>query len=159
MAIWTSRYSNKELQNGKYYSVGISLGRPKFNINYRIQEQCYDLAPARWMWGKELEDFKRMYFSKLDAMGVDKVQDILQKLHNDAKANGQDLVLLCFEDVRDPKDWCHRTMLAEWVKKRIGWDIKELPNPQPPKIKRKKTESENENNEYQQLSLFDICNA
>lgn len=30
MAIWVSRYSNKELQNDKYYPVGISIGQPRF---------------------------------------------------------------------------------------------------------------------------------
>ncbi len=163
MAIWTSRYSNKELPNGNYYAVGISLGKPKFGINYAIRKQCYDLAPDRWMWGKELEEFKRMYFAKLDKMGVGRVENILRTLHTEAQANNQDLVLLCFEDVRDPEDWCHRTMLAEWAKNRIGLDIQELPNPEPPKIKKKHQEQQQkqpENNKgYQQLSLFDICNA
>lgn len=34
MAIWISRYSNKELQSGKYYPVGISIGTPKFPLGY-----------------------------------------------------------------------------------------------------------------------------
>ena len=36
MAIWTSRYSNKELveNKDKYYCVGISLGTPKFPLGY-----------------------------------------------------------------------------------------------------------------------------
>lgn len=161
MAIWTSRYSNKELSN-KYYVVGISLGKPKFKINYTIKNQCYDLAPDRCMWGREIEEFRKMYFAKLDEMGVRKVESILNTFHMQAQENNQDLVLACFEDVRDPEDWCHRTMLAEWVKNRIGWDINELPNPEPPKIKRKPQEQQKqpENDKgYQQLSLFDICNA
>lgn len=32
MGIYTSRYSNKELADGKYYCVGISIGTPKFKL-------------------------------------------------------------------------------------------------------------------------------
>lgn len=35
MGIYTSRYSNKELADGKYYCVGISIGTPKFKLAYR----------------------------------------------------------------------------------------------------------------------------
>lgn len=47
MAIWTSRYSNKELveNKDKYYCVGISLGTPKFPLGYTVEQQCYSLAP------------------------------------------------------------------------------------------------------------------
>lgn len=45
MGIYTSRYSNKELADGKYYCVGISIGTPKFKLAYRLENQCYSLAP------------------------------------------------------------------------------------------------------------------
>lgn len=38
MAIWISRYSNKELQSGKYYPVGISIGTPKFPLGYTLRK-------------------------------------------------------------------------------------------------------------------------
>lgn len=47
MAIWISRYSNKELQSGKYYPVGISIGTPKFPLGYMLRKQCYSLAQNR----------------------------------------------------------------------------------------------------------------
>ena len=51
MAIWTSRYSNKELveNKDKYYCVGISLGTPKFPLGYTVEQQCYSLAPKGYM--------------------------------------------------------------------------------------------------------------
>lgn len=49
MAIWISRYSNKELQSGKYYPVGISIGTPKFPLGYTLRKQCYSLAPKGYM--------------------------------------------------------------------------------------------------------------
>ena len=38
MAIWISRYSNKELQSGKYYPVGISIGTPKFPLGVHAEK-------------------------------------------------------------------------------------------------------------------------
>lgn len=49
MAIWISRYSNKELQSGKYYPVGISIGTPKFPLGYTLRKQCYSLAPKGYI--------------------------------------------------------------------------------------------------------------
>ncbi len=164
MVIWTSRYSNKELLNGNYYAVGISLGRPRFRIGYELKKQCYDFAPDRTMWDKELEEFKDLYFKKLDRLGVSKVENILSTLSHEAETSNSELVLLCFEDVRDPADWCHRTMLAEWVKSRLGWEINELPNPDALKTKKKSTisakkEESTEDTKYKQLDLFNLCNA
>ena len=67
MAIWTSRYSNKELQNGNYYCVGISLGTPKFPLGFQIREQCYSLAPKGYMLKMEYEPYKEAYIKKLEA--------------------------------------------------------------------------------------------
>ena len=55
MAIWISRYSNKELQSGKYYPVGISIGTPKFPLGYTLRKQCYSLAPKGYMLNMELD--------------------------------------------------------------------------------------------------------
>lgn len=65
MAIWISRYSNKELQSGKYYPVGISIGTPKFPLGYTLRKQCYSLAPKGYMLNMELERFKPAYYETL----------------------------------------------------------------------------------------------
>ena len=57
MGIYTSRYSNKELADGKYYCVGISIGTPKFKLAYRLETQCYSLAPKGYMLRMSLEAF------------------------------------------------------------------------------------------------------
>ena len=62
MAIWISRYSNKELQSGKYYPVGISIGTPKFPLGYTLRKQCYSLAPKGYMLNMELDRFKPAYY-------------------------------------------------------------------------------------------------
>ena len=75
MAIWTSRYSNKELveNKDKYYCVGISLGTPKFPLGYTVEQQCYSLAPKGYMLRMELEKFTEEYYRKLEGIGNDKI--------------------------------------------------------------------------------------
>ena len=145
MGIYTSRYSNKELADGKYYCVGISIGTPKFKLAYRLEN---------------LEDFKKAYYEKLNGIGKDRIINMVMKMERDAAAQGKDLVLLCYEDVRIPEDWCHRTVFAEWWVENTGEIIEELPDPNPPKGKKvattsKKPEVQTKPDDgYQQMSLF-----
>lgn len=116
MAIWTSRYSNKELveNKNKYYCVGISLGTPKFPLGYIIEQQCYSLAPKGYMLRMELEKFTEEYYRKLEGIGSDRIIDMVMRFEKTAADEGKELVLLCYEDVRIPEDWCHRTVFAQW---------------------------------------------
>ncbi len=133
MAIYTSRYSNKELLSGDYYPVGISLGAPKFKLGYEVREQCYSLAPKGAMLHLPYDQYKTAYMAKLDAIGRDRIIGMVQRMEARADEECKDLVLLCFEDVRKPEDWCHRTMFAEWWMKNTGEIIEELADPNPPK--------------------------
>jgi hypothetical protein len=165
MAIWVSRYSNKELQNNKdrYYPVGISIGQPKFPLGYEIRNQCYSLAPKGYMLNMDIDHFKPAYYDKLEGIGTEKIISMVQRFDQAAQSEGKQLVLLCYEDVRIPEDWCHRTVFAEWWAENVGELIEELPNPTPPKEK-KKAKADNkqpakavakEDSGYQQMSIFD----
>lgn len=159
MAIWTSRYSNKELSNERHYPVGISIGQPRFRLGYELREQCYSLAPKGYMLNMDIEAFKKAYYGKLEGIGKDRIISMVTKLDERARSEGKELVLLCFEDVRVESDWCHRTIFAEWWAENVGEIIKELPDPTPPKVKgdNKKPAKEPEKKESgcQQMSLFD----
>lgn len=84
MGIYTSRYSNKELADGKYYCVGISIGTPKFKLAYRLENQCYSLAPKGYMLRMNLEDFKKAYYEKLNGIGKDRIISMVMKMERDA---------------------------------------------------------------------------
>lgn len=177
MAIWTSRYSNKELveNKDKYYCVGISLGTPKFPLGYTVEQQCYSLAPKGYMLRMELEKFTEEYYRKLEGIGNDKIIDMVMRFEKTAADEGKDLVLLCYEDVRIPEDWCHRTVFAQWYCEMTGEIIEELPDPNPSKVKKppvqkqaKKEESKRtatqkeakmETEGYEQMSLFGMAGA
>ena len=89
------------------------------------------------------------------------------RLDQSAQAEGKKLVLLCYEDVRVPEDWCHRTVFAEWWAEHVGEAIEELPDPSEPKLKKpakskeesKKPakEAEKPDNSYQQMTLFGLA--
>ena len=163
MAIWTSRYSNKELSDDKHYPVGISIGKPRFPTGYDIREQCYSLAPKGYMLKMDIEPFREAYYGKLEGIGTDRIISMVTKLDEKARSEGKELVLLCFEDVRVESDWCHRTIFAEWWAENVGEVIKELPDPTPPKVKGKSKdvckepakEPAKEDSGCKQMSLFD----
>lgn len=156
MSIYTSRYSNKELDGDRYYTVGISRGKPRFRLGYVESEHCITLAPTREMWGiVSDDDFEVAYRQHLDRIGPEKVRNLLQWMS--LRADGKDVVLLCFEDVRDESQVCHRTMLAKWLKDRLGLEVTELPDPSP--VKRKKPKAKEVPQEIEgQMSIENFLN-
>ena len=140
MSIYTSRFSNQELKTGKYFVIGITLGEPKFSLGYEKQYQCHLLAPERSMWGKSHEEFSRLYRAKLDKIGALKIVAMFASFEK--WAEGKDIVLTCFEDVRDPSQNCHRIDFAEWVAERLGISIIELKDDSKVRFKEKKALSE-----------------
>lgn len=153
MAILTSRYGNKELRNDGYYPVGISIGKPRFKTGYEIREQCYALAPKGYMLKMEYEPYREAYFKKLEEIGADKIIGIVQRMDERAQEEGKTLVLLCYEDLRKPDQWCHRTLFAEWWQKMTGEVINELEevDVKPQKVE---TASAPQQSIINQMSLF-----
>ena len=153
MAIMTSRYGNKELRNDGYYPVGISLGKPKYQTGYEIREQCYALAPKGHMLKMAYEPYREAYFKKLEEIGADKIIGIVQRMDERAQEEGKTLVLLCFEDIRKPDQWCHRTLFAEWWEKKTGEVISELEEADA-KAKKPEAPAEAQQSIINQMSLF-----
>ena len=152
--IFTSRYSNRELRVGKYFPVGISVGRPKFNLGYLLRDQCFALAPKGNMLQMAKEPYQKAYIEKIEAIGAGKIVKIVRGFDTRARDEGKQLVLLCYEDIRDPANWCHRTMFAEWWLKQTGEIIEELPDPSPVKLPKKPVTVVEPQQEMDQMCLF-----
>ena len=126
--VYTSRYSNPELKTGKYTAVRISLGTPKWPIGYNLDAEMPDLMPFGLLNKfEQYEDFERAYFARLDQKGVQRILSQLQRFER----LGKDVVLLCYEDIRKPDDWCHRRTFADWWLKNTGEALPELFDPTP----------------------------
>ena len=156
--IFTSRYSNPELAGDKYTVVGVTRTPPKFPLRYQLQGNIAEIAPPGWLFSEtNVERFRTPYFRYLDKTGPFQIKRILENY----LSYGKDVVLCCYEDVRVPGEWCHRTVFAAWWKLQTGQEICELFNSQEPKLpaavqKRIKAEQEAAERAKQpeQLSFF-----
>jgi len=127
MGIYTSRFSNPELRKGCYTVVRVSLGTPKWDLGYRIDGELKDLMPFGLLgkYDNDMEGFRREYYARLDRVGVTRILQQIQRFG----PSDHDIVLVCYEDIRKPENWCHRTMFAEWWRERTGEVIEELTDP------------------------------
>ena len=82
------------------------------------------LAPGPWFNSVSEQMYRELYFAQLadlDAAAV--VGDLLHL------AGGAEPVLLCYERVKDIAagiTYCHRHMVAEWLKAELGLDVPEI---------------------------------
>jgi hypothetical protein len=41
-------------------------------------------------------------------------------------ADGRVPVLCCFEKPNDPPNWCHRSLVADWIERTLGQPVREI---------------------------------
>lgn len=100
--------------------IGITVGTPRRTLaGYRMYRQ---LAPRRNMLDLPYAPFRDVFLREiLNPLDPQKVAKELNEL-----AGGHEPVLLCFE--RPPftaTNWCHRRIVAEWFRDRLGLDVPE----------------------------------
>ncbi|GMV18359.1 MAG: hypothetical protein AMXMBFR56_65830 [Polyangiaceae bacterium] len=79
------------------------------------------LAPGEWFNSVSPEEYRRRFFAQLAALDAAKVRADLEHMASPAEP-----VLLCWE--KPPfteKNWCHRRMVAEWFKEKLGIEVEE----------------------------------
>jgi len=124
----TSRFANPALKSGAYTAVRISVGAPRWKLDYKIAGAIPDLMPKGLRHIKDVDTFRPLYDARLDSFGVEKIRKELK----DFESLEKPIVLLCFEDLRlgDPV-WCHRKLFADWWKEKTGEIIAELEDSSP----------------------------
>ena len=138
----TARYLNPNISNEKHLPLRISLGAPKFALPYRLTADFRVIAPTNEILQIGDKDrYRREYRRYLDGIGVMTIQNALNPFRNDDK----EIVLLCFEDLRDPEKWCHRRFFAEWWEEKTNERVPELEEPFPERA---------EKNDVKQMMLF-----
>lgn len=128
--LYVSRFSNPVLKSGDYTAVRISLGAPKWPVGYTIAGEIKELMPFGLLQINDRNLYEKRYRERLDRIGPDKIQEALDRFGVD-----KPVVLLCYEDVRDPSQWCHRSMFAQWWLERTGEIADELHDPSTVKLK------------------------
>ncbi|MBM9505290.1 DUF488 family protein [Actinacidiphila acididurans] len=102
----------------------ITRGAPRFKLPYPLAHSVRELAPRGDYFDKPRPEFTAAYRADLDHLGSQTVAELLRAI---ADASGDHrLVLLCFEDLADPAQWCHRRIFAAWWKDTTGDDVREL---------------------------------
>lgn len=79
-----------------------------------------ELAPGVWFKETNIARYRELYFAQLGRLNPHQVVDDLTKL-----AGGAEPVLLCWETLKRPGEWCHRRMVAEWL-----WDTLKINVPE-----------------------------
>lgn len=129
MKIYTSYFSNKKaLDKAGIMIVSVARWQPRY---YSVDCVMLDVAPTVFMLKEATsEQYDAEYqkiLSRLDARAF------IQRL--ETASGGKDVALCCYEK---PGDFCHRHVLAEYLTKQTGIEIKEYvatpPTPPPPKI-------------------------
>lgn len=122
LTLFTNRYQAFQPTQG--VPVRITLGAPRFKLAYPLTHSVRELAPRRDYLSRPEPEFTTAYRADLDQLGPVRIAERLRQI---TEAEGDHrLVLLCFEDLSDPKQWCHRTVFASWWKDVTGDAVREL---------------------------------
>lgn len=107
------------------FSVGICficrLASPRRAPGYRYRV-LRSLAPNDRVWSMDdRETFERTYLGQLEELGAARILADLEGIAEDRPA-----VLLCWEKLADPDEWCHRTVLARFLEEQVRIEVPEL---------------------------------
>lgn len=79
------------------------------------------LAPEKDMLKMSHDDYHERYQQILRRLDPKETWDELHRL-----AGGAEPVLLCWESLTLPCEWCHRRMTARWFEAELGVEVSEL---------------------------------
>ena len=79
------------------------------------------LAPGSWFNSVGYEEYRKLYFAQLNKLDPLKTWEDLHNL-----VNGNEPIILCWERLNTPGNWCHRQMVAEWFNKTLGFEVLEV---------------------------------
>ncbi|MFJ5037969.1 hypothetical protein [Streptomyces parvulus] len=120
----------QEFQPGMGTPVRTTAGHPRFALGYQLGGHARLLTPA-WKLVQEArkglaqDAYELLYRRQLTDAGLDAVRAELLGI---AGANDLDapVVLLCFDRLDKPGQWCHRTHAAKWLSEQTGEEVPEL---------------------------------
>ena len=119
--VFTSHWRSPLLEDADAVRVSISRGQPRRSLPFRYR-RLPELAPDDRTWAEETEEgFGASYARQLEELGAPAILERLERI-----AGGKTLVLLCWERLADPDEWCHRRLLAAYIGRETGLVVPEL---------------------------------
>jgi hypothetical protein len=113
LTIATSRYfARQKVIDPGLAPVGTTTGAPRFPLEYELAGKVGMLAPYGLRSIEDWAEFETAYRARLDRFGAEKMKRVLSALADAAGADS--VVLLCYEDLTDEAQHCHRTIFAAW---------------------------------------------
>jgi hypothetical protein len=106
--------------------VRMSIGEPRWMPGLPFLR---GLAPYGCLGIEEQDAFREKYLARVEAKWPEVRERVLQIAQGHPP--GTRLILCCYENIHEPGNWCHRTMLREWLESH-GVPCPELTEPPPP---------------------------
>lgn len=123
--LFTSCYSHGRLITASGLApVRISVGHPRFKLSFELAGACKHLMPERAWLSLDQPRYEELFRQRLAAAGVETIARELEAIRQAHGGNG--IVLLCFEKLQTPGEWCHRRMFAEFWREQTGESVPEL---------------------------------
>jgi len=112
--IYTSYYANRKC---KFTKVAISLYPPKWFIGHTMSM----LAPPQHIFNmrQDRAKYTNAFNDYLESLSLIEINDGLRLY------DFENVALCCFESLRKPGEWCHRTIVAEFLNRTFNLNIQE----------------------------------
>lgn len=83
------------------------------------------LAPGSWFKNPEYKNNQEAYRERYVAEILSPLNpvEVWEQLHH--LAGDEEPILLCWEPLKKPGEWCHRRMVAEWFEEKLGTTVPE----------------------------------
>lgn len=121
IALYTSHWRSPILADVDAQIVSISRGQPRWKLPFSYR-RLDALAPDDRTWALEdRESFEASYLGQLEALGADRVLGDLDRV-----AGNRPTIMLCWERLEDPDEYCHRLTLAGFLGREAGIVVPEL---------------------------------
>jgi hypothetical protein len=117
-----SYYQSPKLKAAGLPVVQISNGAPRWGEKpvAKLELVCPPIEIVHT--GLDEAAFRRKYIAHLDSVGAPAILKAIGELR---AAHGETLCFCCFEALKTPGQFCHRTMLGKWLA-RHGVTVAEL---------------------------------
>ena len=115
MKIYTSYFGNRR-NFGDLVPISIALYPPAGYLGKELKALAPTGKILRYKDNEEI--YTELFNKKMEDFSAEKVFKYIEDI-----SGGKDVVLLCYEK---PPEFCHRHLVAEWLEKELGIEVKEL---------------------------------